>query len=361
MLRFNQMAGKSIKDEKLKITQKWNEFVSHRKTGTKEIMTRRMTRSFLIWIRLPLILSEGIGDSLYLLSLLPHKKWSRLGIGFNVFYQPGSSHTANYGRILRELIEGIPYLNYIERTPTSREKKIDNRLKRHFSLSSYWREDRFNKTVFHRFLDLFKNALRVRPFYPVHFLSSASGVELDSHQIHIAFQTHQDGATFKQWGVDRWCEVFDALVSEYGNQIQIWIVEYNRDARNYFQTRFPKIQFLNELHQEFPVICQMLQKMDLVVGVDSWFKFVTSWSSTNTLVIVPSHEGVGYWGDPTADRLSRSVYDGLLNHPCFEIVGIDEISPGHFKYSLPSLSLLEGRDIFQRIIRILDRKKGKTK
>ncbi len=308
----------------------------------------------MIFLRLPLILSEGVGDSLYQLSLFPHKKWSRWGIGFNLFYQAGSSHSGNYRRSLCELIHEIPYFRYLDRPPTLREKKLDNRLKRYFSLSTYWRFDVAQKSRAHQYLDRLKYRLGVRPYYPVSFSSHADDVQFDSDQIHLAFHTHQDGVPFKQWGVDRWCELFNAIERELGDTIQIWVLEYNHEVRAYFRIRFPKIQFLNELYQEFPSQCRLLQKMDLVVGIDSWFKFITAWSGTKTLVVVPSHEGGGYWGDPTADQLSRSVYDGLLDCPSFTVIGIEEIAQGRFKYSIPVLSQLDPSFIFEKIKNIIN-------
>jgi hypothetical protein len=141
-------------------------------------------------ISLPIICSNGIGDSFLVLGRVPIAILGKLGFRFSIFYTT-AEHPAR--KILEPFFRGIRYCEYKGAEPTSLQK---------------W--------VFSKMMSL---SMRTRKIWKPPFDSSAKIKGSSDSPKKILLHTHLDGhhgwkgATAKMWPMERWVELCNILHS----------------------------------------------------------------------------------------------------------------------------------------------------
>lgn len=284
-------------------------------------------------IRLPIICSEGIGDSLLVLGRVPIRSLGHLGIRFNVFYQAtNKDHPAK--KILKPLIEETRFLRFKDREPSKLEKRL-----------------------FGKMMSLSQRLKKVHPL-PLVRQKSASGIshEDTNRKKKILIHTHLDGhhgwkgATAKIWKIENWISVIQSL---YVSGYQISILEWDKEARDRI---FRECPFVSDLSDRGLLgICREMREFVCVVSVDSWVKYVAAWCETPQVILVPDLRNGYVPGFEKIEprRIASWWFHGLLENPIVHVIGLEKIE-GSYQYTLARLDDLQPDVLVGEIIKCME-------
>jgi hypothetical protein len=284
-------------------------------------------------IRLPIICSEGIGDSLLVLGRVPIAVLGNIGFRFNVFYQAtNKDHPAK--KILKPLIEETRFLSFTDREPSTLEKRLFGKM---MSLSQ-----RFKK---------------VHPLPLVRHMSTSGISHEDTNcKKRILIHTHLDGhhgwkgATAKIWKIENWISVIQSLhVSGY----KISILEWDKEARDRI---FRECPFVSDLSDRGLLgICLEMREFVCVISVDSWVKYVAAWSQTPQVILVPDLRNgyVSGFEKISANWIAIWWFHGLLENPIVHVIGLEKIE-GSYQYTLARLDDLQPDVLLSEITRCME-------
>ncbi|MDX2110996.1 MAG: hypothetical protein SFY80_12215 [Verrucomicrobiota bacterium] len=301
-------------------------------------------------MKLPIVLCEGIGDSLFILSLIPHQRLAQLGIRFEVYYDsplhPSSPYWFVY-RLLKELIAKLPHLELMETPPTPsirRRYQILQRLfRRRYIYVNSQRSARWEGRIWHGL----QGVLGVRPYYAIAVAPKTPLPPTSKHRLLI--HTHLDGAPFKRWKMESWIEVIQALLTgSNADKIEVWVLEWNAEAIHVLRQRMPQIMWLKEYAADFGELVALTASMDLFVGVDSWTKYVAAWNCIPSVIIIPSHLENAHCGRLEALTCVDWLFNGIFKHPLMKVIGI-EIRGDKVEYSLDSMDQLSPVTVIEQI------------
>ena len=284
-------------------------------------------------IRLPIICSEGIGDSLLVLGRVPIAVLGIIGFRFNVFYQAtNKDHPAK--KILKPLIEETRFLRFTDREPSTLEKRL-----------------------FGKMMSLSQRLKKVHPL-PLVRHKSARGVPHDdaNRKKRILIHTHLDGhhgwkgATAKIWKIENWISVIQSLhVSGY----EISILEWDKEARGRIFHECPFVSDLSD--QGLLGICREMHKFICVVSVDSWVKYVAAWGRIPQVILVPDLRNGYVPGFEKIEprRIASWWFHGLLENPKIRVIGLEKIE-GSYQYTLARLDDLQSDVLVGEIIKCME-------
>jgi hypothetical protein len=276
---------------------------------------------------LPIVCTNGIGDSLLILGRIPIKYMGRIGFRFQIYYS-GSSHTR---AILSPFLSSIDYCKYTSEPPSQRDCFIFSKL---LSLSSRLRR-------------IFK------PPYccPEQSNSQTLAAEMrHNHCKRILLHTHLDenlidhGLTAKLWPLENWIELCHRL---HENNWQISILEWNREMRENIFMQCPFVR--DGRHSQECALYSSFSQYNCVFSVDSWSKYVAAWHRVPQVIVVPDLR-VGYAGfdNISATQFATWWMQDILTMPNTQVLGLAKYGSS-YHYSLASFSHLNVSDAFSAI------------
>lgn len=272
-------------------------------------------------ISLPIICSNGIGDSFLVLGRVPIAILGKLGFRFSIFYTT-AEHPAR--KIMEPFFRGIRYCEYKGAEPTSLQK---------------W--------VFSKMMSL---SMRTRKTWKPPFDSLAKIKGSSDKLKRILLHTHLDGhhgwkgATAKLWPIERWVELCKCLREEGW---EISILEWDSNSRSEL---FRQCSFLRDGRMSTDTeTFQSFSEYHCLFSVDSWSKYVAAWYSVPQVVVVPDLR-VGYCGfeNVSADEFAGWWMHGILNRREVRIAGLEKRGE-RYDYSLRSFADLGVRQAIKLI------------
>lgn len=296
-------------------------------------------------MKLPIILSDGIGDSLLLLSFVPHHFLSRFGIRFNVFYNSPTDSNKQYilaKKVIKDLVDSIPHFYFQETMPTNLEKKIFQVMIRTLRRRVIYEASSAPKSIYASLWLQCQRLLGIKSLYKttIKFNLNKKITNKQPDVIRVLIQTHMDTdfANFKNYGAGNWLETIQLLRSKNaGHLVEFWILEYNSEAVAYLNKNDPDLYVLNEICTSFPEIIASFAFFDVLVAVDSWSKYVAKWYEVNSIILVPSQFGKGHTNNWSPTWLLAWFFNGLYGDKNFDLIGL-ELNNGIPEYTLDSLT-----------------------
>ena len=272
-------------------------------------------------ISLPIICSNGIGDSFLVLGRVPIANLGKLGFRFSIFYTT-AEHPAR--KILEAFFRGISYCEYKGAEPTSLQK---------------W--------VFSKMMSL---SMRTRKIWKPPFDSLAKIKGSSNKLKRILLHTHLDGhhgwkgATAKMWPMECWVELCNILHSDGW---KIAVLEWDEDA---WSTLVSECPFLSD-GRRLDLLQTVLSfnEYDFVFSIDSWSKYAAAWFDLQQVVAIANLQK-GYVGfdQVSPERIARWWFHGLMGNPKVKVLGLEQ-ERDTFYYSLNDMNQMTVNDVLNKI------------
>ncbi len=247
-------------------------------------------------IKIPVELVGGIGDILRNLSLLPLNAIKFLPIHIDLRV---NSDKEKYGGEIHEKV-----LNEISLVTDA------------LSGVSVSRENggvfgRFNARIL-RFLG-FSKLKRLKLKKANH---SIFGGEATRSKYNVLLQPHITGVEYKRWSVESWSEVLRSLDRD---EIHWWIVEQDAASAQILANCVRSSTVLSGAR--VIDIIYLAERMDFVVSVDSWMKYVARWNKIPQLILFPDPKM--FVGDLATEKVISIFLPDLWRKPGVTILGIE--------------------------------------
>ena len=279
-------------------------------------------------MKIPRILSGGIGDCLIGLSRVPIKILSSLGFRISIYYNSPNNPAAS--KIL-PVLKDVRWCSLASEAPSPSDVCFAKILSRHF----------FSKQPF---------------LFPPH-IRNLEIPKPNSKCKKIIIQTHMDGhhganhLTAKIGSPEMWANYIHLLKKH--DDYHVDILEWNMDSASNLMAACSGVGNLasDTLLDNF----RRILEADLVVSVDSWSKYVARWGNKKQVIIVPDlrQNYVPYFKTLTPDEVAKGWFFGLTNRNNINIIGLEKRNQ-RFEYTLPSVSNLDAEYLFQRTIGLLN-------
>jgi hypothetical protein len=280
----------------------------------------------------------GIGDTLRNIGLVPHawiyrtfgyrcrvvhKNWRDCGC----LPQAGAPEPVFF----KELIERIPSLEW--RGESGEHTGLGRWLNR--LLRDGLRLLSFGRTRYYPFTVTLTEAERAAlPPRPPGFL--------------MGVQTHLNGMRTKHWPVEHWRSVLEQILAAHP-ACHLWLFDSSSEVDALcFDRRIASTRGLN-LAQSI----NLVERVDLLVSLDSWTKYVAAWRGIPQIVIVP--DMTSEYAVSTAEFLSRVYLPGIIDDPKNVVMGIEGEAP-HRRLTIPSMADLSPERLFSEIDRAIARR-----
>lgn len=261
-------------------------------------------------MRIPLLCSNGIGDSFLILGRVPIGTLGKLGFRFKIFYTT-LDHPAR--KILEPFFREIRYCEYTEKEPSAYEK---------------W--------FFSKMLSL---SMRMRKIWCPPFDQSAKYKSKGSGK-KILLHTHLDGhhgwkgATAKMWPIENWVELSCKL---HGDGWEVSILEWDEDAIRKLQIECP---FLKDGRRGALVdTVKSFAEYDFLFSIDSWSKYVGVWAGMKQVVAIADLRS-GYTGFESISpaQVARWWFHGVIENSKVKVLGLEKIERKDYVYTLSTMA-----------------------
>lgn len=289
------------------------------------VLSRNRMLTILCW--------GGIGDTLRNIALIPHA-WIYRTFGWRCrvvhrnrddcqcLPQAGAPEPAFF----KDLIERVPSLE--------------------------WRGESGEHTGLSRALNrLLRDALRglnlgrtrYYPFTVTLTEAERAALPPEAPGFHLGLQTHLSGMLTKRWAIENWRALIERILAAHlGCRISLFDTSTEVDVLC-FDPRITSTRGLN-LAQSM----NLIPRLDLLVSLDSWTKYVAAWSGIPQIVIVP--DMTSEYVDSTAEKLSRVELAGIIEDPRNVVLGIEGQAPER-RLTIPRMADLAPERLFAAIDR----------
>lgn len=282
----------------------------------------------------------GIGDTLRNLALVPHEAlYNIFGIRCRVVYR----HWKETGALLEaEPPEPEFFKTLIDRVP-----------------SLVWEGEYGEHKGYSRILNWvirklakFTHGLKT-PYFPfiIELTDEEKTVlpEWNPAAPLIGIQTHLSGMKTKRWAIENWQTVINGLLEEQPH-LRIVLIDAN-----------PQVQELC-IHPQISHTCgwniaqsiALVSRLNYLISIDSWTKYVAAWSRVPQLIIVPDQRDD--YPSLTAEKLVSCEFDGIINNENNTIIGLLKTHFGS-ELTLPSMEDLSPEYLLERTLDALERQK----
>jgi hypothetical protein len=254
-------------------------------------------------IPLPIICSNGIGDSFLVLGRVPIAILGKLGFRFSIFYTT-AEHPAR--KTLEPFFRGIRYCEYKGAEPTSLQKWFFSKMMSlSMRTSKIWKPPFDSPARINGSSDKFKRIL-------LH-------THLDGHH-------GWKGATAKMWPMERWVELCNILHSDGW---KIALLEWDENARSRLLAECPFLSDGRRLDLLQTVLS--FDEYDFVFSIDSWSKYAAAWFDLQQVVAIANLQK-GYVGfdKVSPERIAKWWFHGLMGNPKVKVLGLENRGNDYF-------------------------------
>jgi hypothetical protein len=283
-----------------------------------------------------IVCSGGIGDGLRNLSMIPHE-WifRRLGIRCEVVYfqiQLIDAEVAIPGASL--LHAGFP------------DRGVFERLVERFP-SLCWRGDFTGRTAGVALARLVREAIKLthggKPrYFPITprlspeeeaALPAAEGGQL------VGIQTHLSGMRTKRWGAENWRTFLERLLAAQPG-LRIVLL----DAAEEVKTLVISDRISTSTGWNISQSVRLVQRLSLLVSVDSWSKYIAVANRIPQIIIVPDQRPE-YPGE-SAEKLLSVAFAGVAGDPLVTLIGLEHQPPA---LTLPRMADLTPEELLRQV------------
>jgi hypothetical protein len=279
----------------------------------------------------------GIGDTLRNIALVPHE-WLFKTFGWRCrvvhrnwrdcgcLPQAGTPEP----EFFQELIDRVPSLEW--RGESGEHRGLSRWLNR--LLRDALRVLNLGRTRYYRFTVTLTEAERAAlPPRPAGFV--------------LGIQTHLNGMRTKYWPVENWRRLLEQILAAHPD-LHLWLFDSSPEVEALcFDPRIVSTRGLN-LAQSI----NLVERVDLLVSLDSWTKYVAAWCDIPQIVVVP--DMTPDYSVSTAEFLSRVYLPGIIDDPKNVVMGIEGKAPDR-RLTIPRMADLAPERLAAEIDRMLQR------
>lgn len=274
-------------------------------------------------MRIPLLCSNGIGDSFLILGRVPILTLGKLGLRFSIFYTT-KEHPAC--KILEPFFRAIRYCEYVERDPLVWEK---------------W--------IFSKMISLSMRTAKIwRPPFAISGEEKRQGKRILLHT-HLDGHHGWKGATAKMWPIENWIELSRLL---HGDGWEISVLEWDEGALAELISKCPYL--LDARKKDLLQTVASFPDYDFLFSIDSWSKYVAAWFDIRQLVgVADVRKGYCGFEDISANQIAKWWLHGLLGNRHVEVLGLEKTENNGFVYTLDKIANLDVDLVAQGISRLM--------